>query len=379
MTLDHLGIAADSAASALFERLLGAAPYKTEVVGTQGVRTIFFGDGGEAGAAPKLELLESVAEGSPIAKFLSARGPGLHHIAFEVDDLEVEMARVAGLGIRLLSDTPQPGADGKRIVFLHPKDTAGVLVELCASTPDVPRPLAIPWEDREMHGWTMGSPEAPPLVALHGAMGTADQLGRFAPAWAEHFRVIALDLPGHGASLDPEPMTWARFASGVIAVLDYLKLEDVRLFGYSLGAGVALEVARQRPVSRLALHATNTQWTEREVERMTAGLTDMPAGVEAHMAASHGGLWRDAVERMVAFSQGLPHDWIHDDALAAITAPALVSIGDRDGLFEVEHALHLARALGDARLWVIPGAEHALSTLDADAFARTVAAHLLSP
>ncbi len=161
MTLDHIGIAADDTAASLFEHLLGAAPYKTEVVSSQGVRTVFFGDGGASGAAPKLELLESVAEGSPIATFLDARGPGLHHIAFEVEDLDVEMARVRSLGIRLLSDVPQPGADGKRIVFLHPKDTAGVLVELCASAPASPRPLAVPWGEREMGGWTMGRRRRP--------------------------------------------------------------------------------------------------------------------------------------------------------------------------------------------------------------------------
>ena len=378
MTLDHLGIAADDASADLFRRLLGAAPYKTEVVESQGVRTVFFGDGGASGAAPKLELLESVASGSPIARYLESRGPGLHHVAFEVEDLEGEMERVRALGIRLLSETPQPGADGKQIVFLHPKDTAGVLVELCASGPLPKAPLAVAYAEGEVHGWSVGHVDAPILVALHGALGTTEQLERFVPIWAERFRVIALDLPAHGRSVVEGEMTWERFARGVIAVLDTLALSDVRMFGYSLGAAVAMEVARQRPdaVARLALHATNTQWTQREVEQMTEGLREVPPAVAERMEALHGSLWRENVDRMIAFSEGLPSAWIEDAALAEVRQPALVSIGDSDGLFDVEAALHLARTLPDARLWVIPGARHALGSLDAPAFARTIADHL---
>lgn len=378
MTLDHLGIAADDASRDLFSRLLASAPYKTEVVESQGVRTVFYGDGGEMGAAPKLELLESVAEGSPIATYLQKRGPGLHHIAFEVGDLEAEMERVRSLGIRLLSETPQPGADGKRIVFLHPKDTAGVLVELCASPQPERQPLAVEVCGRTISGWTVGPKDAPPLLALHGALGTSEQMERFAPVWARDFRVIALDLPGHGASADDRPMNWQHFADGVEGVLTALDLRDVRLFGYSLGAAVGLEIARRCAdrVSRLALHATNTQWTSREVERMTAGLREVPPAVAARFRSLHGDGWRPLVETMIAFAEGLPSAWIDDEALAAVAQPALVSIGDRDGLFEVEAALHLARTLPHARLWVLPGVQHALSTLDAEAFAEAVAAAL---
>ncbi len=190
--------------------------------------------------------------------------------------------------------------------------------------------------------------------------------------------MIALDLPGHGASPDPEPMSWVRFASGVIAAMDYLGLERPHVFGYSLGAGVALEVARQRPVARLALHATSTQWTPREVGIMTDGLTNMPQHVQTHLADLHGGLWREVVAQMTDFAERLPGDWITDAMLAEVSAPTLVSIGDRDALFSVEQALHLARVLPDAALSVLPGVDHNLSTLDADAFARGVAAHLLS-
>ena len=139
-TLEHLGIAVTDAseAVALFERLLGAKPYKVETVEHEGVRTYFFGDGGKAGSAPKLELLEPLGPESPVAKFLDKHGPGLHHVAFEVDDLEAEMERLASLGFRLLAHEPQTGADGKRIVFLHPKSTGGVLVELCQTMESKP-------------------------------------------------------------------------------------------------------------------------------------------------------------------------------------------------------------------------------------------------
>lgn len=377
MTLDHLGIAADDASRPLFERLLGTAPYKTEVVKSQGVRTVFFGDGGREDAAPKLELLESVQKNSPIATYLEKRGPGLHHLAFEVADLGAEVDRVRALGIRLLNETPQPGADGKQIVFLHPKDTAGVLVELCASPRPERRPLSVPVGDRTIGGWTQG--DGPTLLALHGALGSSEQMERFADGWTRRFRVVALDLPGHGASHDDRPMTWARFADAVEGVMDALDLADVRLFGYSLGAAVSLEVARRNPerVSRLALHATNTQWTPREVEKMTVGLHDVSAKLSDRMTALHGQGWPDVVKRVVAFSEGLPQHWIPDERLREIRQPALVSIGDRDGLFTLESTLHLARQLRDARLWVIPGVYHALSSLDADAFARAIADHLL--
>ena len=125
--LEHIGIAADNMDGVLTvcRDVLGREPYKTESVESEGVRTHFF----DAGSA-KLEFLESTAVGSPIGTFLEKRGPGMHHLAFEVDDLEGEVARLSGLGYRLLGQ-PRGGADGKRIIFLHPKDTAGVLVELC--------------------------------------------------------------------------------------------------------------------------------------------------------------------------------------------------------------------------------------------------------
>ncbi|MEM6344636.1 MAG: methylmalonyl-CoA epimerase [Bacteroidota bacterium] len=130
MKVEHIGIAVNNLADAdaLFSRLLGKTPYKHEGVESEGVNTSFY-QMGEA----KVELLEATKEDSPIARFIAKRGEGIHHLAFEVEDIEAEMERLKGEGIRLLNETPKAGADNKLVCFLHPKDTSGVLVELCQS------------------------------------------------------------------------------------------------------------------------------------------------------------------------------------------------------------------------------------------------------
>lgn len=144
MRLDHIGIAVAelAAADTLVTRLLGRQPYKRETVERQGVVTSFFR--AEAGEA-KIELVAPVpvvsAEGAtrgpapnPIGKFLDKRGPGLHHLAFEVEDIRAEMRRLAQDGFELLQAEPSRGADNKLVCFLHPRTTNGVLVEICQST-----------------------------------------------------------------------------------------------------------------------------------------------------------------------------------------------------------------------------------------------------
>lgn len=128
--LEHIGIAVRDAdaITELYEQLLGLRPYKAETVEREGVRTHFL----QAGTA-KLELLEALGPDSPVAKYLDKRGEGLHHLAFEVADIHAEMQRLRDLGFTPLSDEPRPGADGKLIFFLHPKQTHGVLVEFCQS------------------------------------------------------------------------------------------------------------------------------------------------------------------------------------------------------------------------------------------------------
>src|SRR5690606_1970141 len=127
--IEHLGIAVKDlgVSNELFRKLLGKPAYKEEAVESEAVKTSFF----EIGES-KLELLEAMNENSAIAKYLDKNREGIHHIAFAVDDMEAEIARLKAEGFQFINEIPKPGADNKRVVFLHPKSTNGVLVELCA-------------------------------------------------------------------------------------------------------------------------------------------------------------------------------------------------------------------------------------------------------
>jgi len=126
--IEHIGIAVKELAVSipLFEKLLNSACYKTELVTGEQVNTAFFRQ-----ADTKIELLESTGADGVIARFISKKGEGLHHIAFEVEDILAEMERLKGEGFILLNELPKEGADNKLVCFLHPKETNGVLIELC--------------------------------------------------------------------------------------------------------------------------------------------------------------------------------------------------------------------------------------------------------
>ncbi len=128
MKIEHIGIAVKSLDNAndLFRKLFNTSHYKIEGVASEGVMTSFFKVGDN-----KVELLEATSEDSPIAKFIEKRGEGIHHIAFEVEDIFAEMKRLESEGFTLLNKEPKAGADNKLICFLHPKGTNGVLIELC--------------------------------------------------------------------------------------------------------------------------------------------------------------------------------------------------------------------------------------------------------
>ncbi len=128
MKVEHIGIAVKNLANSneLFSKLFGKSHYKLETVESEGVSTSFFMCG-----ETKVELLEANNPDSAIAKFIEKRGEGIHHIAFEVEDIYVEMERLKNEGFQILNETPKQGADNKLICFLHPKGTNGVLVELC--------------------------------------------------------------------------------------------------------------------------------------------------------------------------------------------------------------------------------------------------------
>lgn len=126
--VEHIGIAVKNLDTAiqLYEKLLNTPCYKTERVETEKVNTAFFRQGDT-----KIELLESIDPEGVIARFIEKKGEGLHHIAFDVADIDAEMERLKKEGFVLLNDTPKPGADNKLVCFLHPKHTTGVLIELC--------------------------------------------------------------------------------------------------------------------------------------------------------------------------------------------------------------------------------------------------------
>tara|TARA_R110002050_G_scaffold237585_2_gene373627 strand:- start:110 stop:532 length:423 start_codon:yes stop_codon:yes gene_type:complete len=134
--IEHLGIAVHDleASNTLFEKILGVPHYKIEEVASEGVKTSFFKAGPN-----KIELLQAIDDNSPIAKFLEKRGEGVHHIAFAVEDIEAEIERLILEGFTVLNTVPKKGADNKLVVFLHPKSTNGVLIELCQEDPSSKR------------------------------------------------------------------------------------------------------------------------------------------------------------------------------------------------------------------------------------------------
>ncbi len=126
--IEHLGIAVENIDESLkiYEKLLGTNCYKIEEVESEGVKTAFLQVG-----ESKIELLEATNPSSPIAKFLSKKGKGIHHIAFDSSDINEDIKRLKSEGFELIHQSPKDGADNKKIAFLHPKSTDGILVELC--------------------------------------------------------------------------------------------------------------------------------------------------------------------------------------------------------------------------------------------------------
>ena len=131
--IEHIGIAVKdlNASNELFAKLFGTPSYKQETVESEGVTTSFFQVGPN-----KIELLEATREDSPIAKYIAKKGEGIHHIAFDVEDIYAEVERLKAEGFIILNETPKNGADNKLVVFLHPKSSNGVLIELCQERKD---------------------------------------------------------------------------------------------------------------------------------------------------------------------------------------------------------------------------------------------------
>ncbi|GAA4762770.1 MULTISPECIES: methylmalonyl-CoA epimerase [Flavobacterium] len=131
--IEHIGIAVKNLneSNKLFEKLFGSPAYKEEEVESEGVKTSFFMNGPN-----KIELLEATNTESPIAKFIEKKGEGIHHIAFDIENIYTEVERLKDEGFVILNETPKKGADNKLVVFLHPKTTNGVLIELCQEIAD---------------------------------------------------------------------------------------------------------------------------------------------------------------------------------------------------------------------------------------------------
>ncbi len=132
--IEHIGIAVKDAEKSiqLFNALLNQEPYKKEIVESESVQTIFYQNGPN-----KIELLQGLSEESAISKFIAKKGEGIHHIAFAVEDIVAELKRLKEAGFQLIHEVPKGGADNKLIAFLHPKDTNGVLIELCQEKPNI--------------------------------------------------------------------------------------------------------------------------------------------------------------------------------------------------------------------------------------------------
>lgn len=132
-SIEHLGIAVNNLEEGenLFSKILNTLPYKREEVASQGVITSFFQTG-----ESKVELLAATRDDSPIARYLEKKGEGIHHVAFAVQDIKAEMVRLEQQGFQLINKQPERGADNKWICFLHPKNTSGVLIELCQEVRD---------------------------------------------------------------------------------------------------------------------------------------------------------------------------------------------------------------------------------------------------
>ena len=380
--LEHIGIAVDDVNAVVdrFQDLLGETPYKAETVTEQQVRTHFL----DAGSA-KLELLESLTDDSPVQKFLDRRGEGLHHLAFEVDDAQTTMEHLRDAGFTLLSDTPQSGADDKRIFFVHPKETHGVLVEFCESAMPRWTPTTVSHREGQLAVYERGDRDRPSLLVLHGAAGStvlesAPLMRRLEP----HFHMIGVDLSGHGGSSLPPDDTFTidRLADDARAALDAVDVSTAHLFGFSMGASVALRVAHTSPdrVDRLALLGANATWTDALVDAMQARLdldTLRPRDPErtAALKAQHEDPSR-LFDALRAFVGTLPNktDAMHE-TLAAVEHPTLVAALDEDPLFSLEDSLGVYERLSNARLSILPGTRHSLVEAPLDALTPLIRQH----
>jgi methylmalonyl-CoA epimerase len=248
LKLEHIGIAVSegSVAANTLDRIFGAGPYKMESVPAEGVKTFFI----DAGSA-KLELLESLAPDSTIAKHIEKRGEGLHHIAVEIDDVDAHHERLRLDGFAVIPDAPIQGADGKRVFFVHPRDCHGILVEFCQQVRPTWRYSEIEMPHGTVTSYAAGSVEAPPVLLLHdqGMSATLD-FDALLPTLERSMHVITFDAPGHGDSRGWPPGTSVLRAADkhARAVLNWYDVTDAAVVvGRGRAAEAAAQVAKSYP------------------------------------------------------------------------------------------------------------------------------------
>jgi methylmalonyl-CoA epimerase len=202
-TLEHIGIAVENpkTVEALLYDLLGLRTYKSETVEREGVRTHFIGAG-----ETKLELLEAIDSSSPVRRFLTKRGEGVHHLAFEVKNVAAVIKRATEMGLSPLSDSSQAGADGKRIAFFHPRDTHGLLIEVCETA------AATGGTSPEFGSLLeFGSRRSPAVVIVTTADGIQHEIWtRVASILESNFYTVVVGIPTGAES--PEQLVAGRFA-----------------------------------------------------------------------------------------------------------------------------------------------------------------------
>lgn len=385
VSLDHVGIAVKDAEEVknLFINLISQGVYKTEDIHTQGVRTHFIGTG-----TSKLELLESIAPDSAVAKFIEKRKEGIHHLAFEVPNIQATWHRLKKLGYTPLSE-PQTGADNKLIFFLHPKETHGMLIEFCQKQRIPLQARQLPFKGGHLAYYELGDEDAPPVVILHGAAGcTQMETERLARRLSSSFRVIALDFAGHGQSDPLEELHFSPslFTDNVDALFNHLSLEKAHIFGFSLGGFIALAFAHRNPhrVQRLAVHATNMIWDQKLVDLMLSRLDHelikkRSAELVQYLSDMHGGEnWVTLFERMKTYTLELRGYFDEYAGVEQVPLPTLVTAVDKDDLFTVDSPVFLYKHLPDSTLAILPGKRHALQNVDLDLLTPLVLRHLTS-
>jgi len=362
LRLEHVGIAVRDARAvrATYDTVVQALSYKSETVAAQGVTTHFL-----AVDNTKIELLEATNEDSPVHQFLKKRGQGIHHLAFEVPDIDAAFERLTEAGFTPLSDTPLDGADAKQIFFLHPKSTHGVLIECCSSRPQMPTPQYVDTEAGAVAYYTWGAPERPTVLLLHGAAGSTQTETRLLVRHLEpYLHVVALDFMGHGTSANVtpgQPLTPELFTQNAQAVLDDMDIATTHVFGFSMGGNMALQLAHDIPnrVERVIAHGAHIDWTTATVDAMTQRL-DRAGSSPDRMDTLHGD-WDALSEALRTFIEQLPGAALRlRRQMQTVDQPVLVSMVDADDLFPLQAALTLHNALPNSRLAILPGQHHAL-------------------